>query len=112
MKVSLLDPVPTDEVPFRRDQCRHVPDTAGCYALVTIVGTVLYVGLGRNLRNRMGQHIDNKQKTEPCADGRACRFFWYSTSNLEQVERTWMNIHLAARGCLPIMNKAYSPTAV
>jgi hypothetical protein len=34
------------------------------------------------------------------------------TEDVNKVERTWMNIHIQHEGTLPLLNGAYSPTAV
>jgi hypothetical protein len=111
MNVEKLVPQPEACEPFRRNRQRFVPRAAGCYALTTFTGTVLYVGLASSLHDRMGDHLDSAQKTAVTELGRAVMFFWFETPDLNKIERTWMNIHIQAEGALPILNRAYSPVA-
>lgn len=112
MKVGDLSPCPTDKEPFRRAQTRFVSEKSGCYVLATFEEEILYVGLAKNLRRRFGQHLDTAEKVTATADGRAVWFFWLECTDLEKVERTWMNSHALCHGVWPVLNKVYSPTAV
>ncbi|WOS65839.1 GIY-YIG nuclease family protein [Sinorhizobium fredii] len=111
MRIGDLVPVPTKREGFRRSRLRFVPGDCGCYVLATFDGHVLYVGLTKNLRRRMGQHLDNQEKVKATDFGRAVWFLWLECDNLSKVERTWMNIHVQHHGKLPILNKIYSATS-
>jgi hypothetical protein len=111
MHISLLDPAPTAKCLFKRKEQRLVPDAAGCYVLTTFEGEVLYVGLSVSLKSRLGQHLDDKRKTGPTSLGRAFFFHWVERTDLERVERTWMNTHTLHEGKLPELNGAYSPVS-
>lgn len=110
MNVIDLVPQPIKKEAFMRSRERFVPATAGCYVLTTIDGLVLYIGLAENLRRRMGQHLNNPQKTEPTKRGRAVLFHWFESGDTQKIERTWLNIHIQHEGMLPELNSVYSPT--
>lgn len=111
MKVEELAPRPTDRVPFKRASFKVVPQDAGCYALATFDGDILYIGLSDNLFARFQQHLDNPEKTLATAEGKAIWFYYleYNIVNLAKLERTWLNHFAAVHGRLPILNKANSP---
>jgi hypothetical protein len=111
MNVTELIPAPVGRESFMRNRYRFVPDVAGCYALTTFTGTILYVGLTNDLRRRMNEHLDSSEKTSETSEGRAIFFQWWQGEELEKVERTWMNIHIQNEGRLPIMNGVYSPVS-
>lgn len=110
MKLECLDPRPDRVERFARRNDKFVPDVAGCYALSTFDGTVLYVGLATNLRRRFAQHLDNPEKTRETRLGRAVEFHWIETDDINRIERTWLNIHVHHEGRYPVLNKVYSPT--
>nr|WP_249157761.1 GIY-YIG nuclease family protein [Bradyrhizobium sp. KB893862 SZCCT0404] len=93
-----------------RSRERFVPATSGCYVLTTVDGFVLYVGLAENLRRRLGQHLDNPEKTALTKQGRAVLFHWLESIDTRKIERTWLNIHIQREGVLPELNRVYSPT--
>jgi hypothetical protein len=111
MNISELVPAPLKVETFSRSRERFVPETSGCYALSSFAKVVLYVGLATNLRKRMNEHLDSLEKTSETKDGRAVLFFWLEHSEINKVERTWMNIHNIHEGRLPILNTIYSPTS-
>jgi hypothetical protein len=110
MNIVELVPQPTDSQPFSRSRERFVPARAGCYVLTTFEMIVLYIGLTDNLRRRMGQHLDNPEKTGLTKVGRAIFFHWCETGDTRKIERTWFNIHIQHEGGLPELNRVYSPT--
>lgn len=111
MNASDLTPCPAANVLFRLSSFRQVPNVAGCYALTTSDGEILYVGLAVNLRNRFQQHLENPEKTGVTKHGRAFLFHWldYDPRNLNKLERSWLNQYAAIHGCRPILNKMDSP---
>ncbi|MFO1424724.1 MAG: GIY-YIG nuclease family protein [Candidatus Competibacteraceae bacterium] len=111
MKLDLLVPLPHTSEPFRRNRERFIPAKPGCYALTTFEREVLYIGLTINLRRRINEHLDSAAKTELTARGRAVLVHWTETTEINKIERTWLNIHLLNEGCLPILNSVYSPTS-
>jgi hypothetical protein len=111
MKVGELFPTPNNYEPFRRSCQRFIPARPGCYAITVLSKEILYLGLTKNLRARMGNHLDNPEKTKATKNGRAAVFFWLETTDTRRVERTWMNIHIQREGALPILNRIYSPTS-
>lgn len=114
MNISELIPQPTRRESFQRSRCKFVPDRSGCYVLTTFTGVVLYVGLATNIRVRMSQHLDTPEKTNETPLGRAVLFHWIEVdqSEIEKVERTWLNIHAQHEGKWPLLNKVYSPVSV
>ena len=111
MKIEMLFPQPIKQETFKRNRQRFVPESSGCYVLATFSDVVLYVGLAKNLRIRMNNHLDNEEKTAPTIAGRATYFYWLECLEIEKVERTWMNIHIQHEGILPLLNRVYSPVS-
>ena len=62
MNVGNLVPAPQFSELFARRSYKFVPDAEGCYTLTTFDGTVLYVGLAKNLRRRFFQHLEDPEK--------------------------------------------------
>lgn len=113
MILSSLIPVPDQNLPFRRSHQKFVPDRSGCYVLANFLGTVLYLGLTKDLRRRMGEHLDSPSKTGETQSGRPVWFYWLEVDvmQINKIERGWMNTHLEKEGVLPEMNRFYSPTS-
>ena len=110
MNIKWLVPLPAHRQPFRLSHQKFVPPKPGCYVLTTFDEVVLYVGLAVDIHRRMGEHLDNPEKTSATILGRAIWFHWVETADLNKVERTWMNIHIQHEGRLPELNSVYSPT--
>lgn len=111
MNVTALSPRPRCSEPFSRSRERFIPESSGCYVLTSVEGTILYIGLTNALRRRFKEHLDNPEKRAPRPEGRAVLFHWTETSDLNKVERTWLNAHLVNEGNLPGLNKIYSPVS-
>lgn len=111
MNVSELVPQPPNVEAFNRSRERFVPEKSGCYVLTTFTRVVLYVGLAKNLRKRMNNHLDSDVKIGATALGRAVLFFWIESDEIDKIERTWMNIHIQHEGGLPILNSVFSPVS-
>lgn len=109
MNVELLVPRPIQSEPFRWSHEKFVPETAGCYALCSASGKVLYVGLADNLRRRMKQHLSTPEKIKETPVGRAVLFYWIESSEIRSIERAWMNTHIQHEGALPELNAVFSP---
>jgi excinuclease UvrABC nuclease subunit len=62
MNVETLVPRPIQFETFKRNRLRFIPDRPGCYVLATFGKMVLYVGLAKNLRKRVNDHLDNPEK--------------------------------------------------
>lgn len=112
MNVIDLQPTPECREAFRRNRQKFIPKAAGCYALVSFEGIVLYVGLTNDLRRRFGEHLDSPEKTWLTKKGRAVFFHWLECNDVEKIERTWQNECEVADGALPILNMARSPVAI
>jgi excinuclease UvrABC nuclease subunit len=108
----MLLPQPIEHETFKRNRERFIPEKQGCYVLATFSHEVIYVGLAKNLRSRMNNHLDSKEKTTPTIVGRATYFYWLECKEIEKVERTWLNIHVQHEGAYPPLNKVYSPISV
>lgn len=111
MNIGKLVPQPPHNETFKRSRERFIPEKSGCYALTTFSREVLYIGLAKNLRRRMINHLDNDAKVRATAIGRASLFFWLESDEIEKIERTWMNIHIQNEGGLPLLNSVYSPVS-
>ena len=110
MRIEKLIPKVQGWEPFARSKAKFVPASPGCYVLSTFEGDVLYVGLAKDLRRRFNEHLENPEKKNPTEEGRATKFHWFETQDMQRVERTWINIHVDAEGRMPLLNKVYSPT--
>ena len=111
MKVTSLEPLPNDRENFRRDRQRFIPQTSGCYALVSFDNEVLYVGMTSNLRVRFIAHLDDREKRQATAHGRAFFFYWLKCDELNKTERTWQNQSELEDGALPTFNRISSPVS-
>ena len=111
MNLDSLNPPPIQSEPFRRSRERFIPEVAGCYVLCTFEKIILYIGLAKNLRRRINQHLDSPAKTGVTTNGRAVLVYWLETVELNKIERTWLNIHLINDGRMPVLNSIYSPTS-
>jgi predicted GIY-YIG superfamily endonuclease len=111
MNLDLLIPFPSLKESFHLSREKYISEKSGCYVLTTFSGLVLYIGLAKNLRRRMNDHLKNSEKTTETASGRAVLFHWIESDDINKVERTWLNIHIANEGSMPKLNKIFSPTA-
>lgn len=111
MNIDELIPKPSAKVQFKLASFKSVPRENGCYVLTTFDNQILYIGLATDLNNRFKQHLDNPEKTNPTADGKAIWFYFvtYDPKNLPKLERTWLNQYSSKIGRLPILNKIESP---
>lgn len=113
MNIRELVPLPTHREVFKRNRERFIPSSSGCYVLTTFSMDVLYVGLTKNLRSRMNNHLDDPEKVSETELGSVTFFHWLvvEVRKLEVIERTWQGIHIQYEGHLPFLNKVYSPTS-
>lgn len=109
MKVAELKPQPSKFEVFKRDRKIFTPEKSGCYVLTNFSKDIIYIGLTKNLQRRMNEHLDNPEKTSETKIGRPTFFFWLETTELNKLERTWLNIYIQNEGVLPELNKVYSP---
>jgi hypothetical protein len=108
----MLLPLPDQRTQFAWSHCILVPDEAGCYALVTYSGEVLYVGLATDsVRDRMHAHLDTPEKRVPGVHGVPFWFYYLlrTTTEVHAIERGWMNQAILENGDMPSLNKVYSP---
>ncbi len=105
MNIIELVPAPSDKVPFMANHRLRVSLQSGCYVLVNLDEKILYIGKSDCLSRRFEQHIDSPDKTAPTTFGRAIWFHWLPHDNTSMLERTWLNAHVVADGCLPVLNK-------
>lgn len=111
MKVEQLYPSPKNKEAFRLSREAFIPSKAGCYVLTTFSGVVLYVGLAKNLRKRIRNHLDTPEKVNLTSAGRAIFFYWHECADLNKVERMWLNMHIEYAGSMPVLNKVFSPVS-
>jgi hypothetical protein len=111
LKVSVLAPSVQARVRFSLRDRKQVPPSSGCYALTSLEGDVLYVGLATNLSSRLCQHREDDSKRNPIRGVSAVWFYFTQVSrfNLRRVERGWMNQYMDQHAELPPLNKVYSP---
>lgn len=112
MNVDRLRPIPNQRTQFAWSHHVTVPEQPGCYALVSYSGDVLYVGLATaSIRDRMGVHLDSRDKRTPGDRGVAYWFHYVLCTPVEvgPIERGWMNQAILEHGDKPILNKIYSP---
>ncbi len=111
MNVTKLVPAVKDRHQFTYEFHKFVPVQAGCYALTTYDGHVLYVGLTDDLHRRFGQHRDDRNKCSPTPQGVAFWFYYLllSKAEINKVEHSWLNANVDAHGVFPLLNKINSP---
>lgn len=113
MKVDQLVPAVETRFEFSLKNRKFIPQVAGCYALCTFEGDVLYVGLTDNLHRRFSEHRETAEKREPTAQGMAFWFYFLECakeSDLRLIERSWLSEYRELHdGKRPVLNKAESP---
>ena len=111
MNISSLVPKTEQRLQFSLSYWKFVPKLAGCYALTTFDGTILYVGLSDDLHRRFSEHRDSDTKRLPTQSGLAFWFYYLlcEPKELNRIERTWLNEHVTQHGILPPLNKINSP---
>lgn len=112
MQVGRLRPCPKAYTQFAWSHHVTVPATPGCYALVTYAGIVLYVGLASSsIADRMAVHLETESKRKGTPDGVPFWLYYFEcrASEVNAIERGWMNQSILADGEMPPLNKVYSP---
>jgi predicted GIY-YIG superfamily endonuclease len=79
--------------------------------LTNVEGRILYVGQSVDLCQRFNEHLDNAVKTAPTPEGRSALFYWRVASDIDALERGWLNAHRVAEGKLPYLNTNDSPVS-
>jgi excinuclease UvrABC nuclease subunit len=113
MTIQNLDPLPKEKVLFKFASFKSVPQESGCYVLTTFEDDILYIGLSDNLFDRFQKHLASPLKTNPTVKGKAVWFYFMKCRKTEinRLERTWINHYTAMLGHLPILNKINSPVS-
>jgi hypothetical protein len=113
VKFDQLIPCPENKSPFKYSAYKYIPKIAGCYILASSSNDILYIGLSMNLYNRFQQHLGSPDKLHITEHGKAVWFYFlpYDASELQRLERTWLNQYEALHGNKPIFNKINSPLA-
>jgi excinuclease UvrABC nuclease subunit len=112
VKIDQLRPLPSQKTQFAWSHHITVPEQPGCYVLVNYGGDVLYVGLATvSIRDRMGAHLDTREKRVPGVQGAAYWFYYIlcKPGDAGPIERGWMNQAILEDGDKPVLNKIYSP---
>jgi hypothetical protein len=112
MKVNTLSPLPSRRELFAWSHHSRVPQEPGCYVLTTFSGDILYVGLATvSIRDRMGKHLDTKEKRGSGSLGTAYWFHYLlqPPKDVAFVERGWINQAILETGARPPFNKIDSP---
>ena len=101
-------------VKFNEFEIDGVPQKAGCYALMDDADNIFYIGQAENLRNRMGDHLRDPQKTRKRRGwGHATLFRWtiLPKEEISSVEKRLLDDYKAKNsGKLPPFNKVNAPT--
>src|SRR4051794_25606863 len=111
LTVDQLIPVPRGRIQFAWSHVVAVPETPGCYALVTYSGMVLYVGLASvSVQDRMKAHLETPEKRRASNLGVAYWFYYLDcpSAQVNFTERGWMNQAILVDGNIPPLNKIYS----
>jgi hypothetical protein len=112
MNVEKLRPMPELKTEFSWSSHSEIPTRPGCYALVTFSGEVLYVGLATgSIAGRVGSHLDTPEKWKAGPRGMPfwCYFTIRDSSEVNVIERGWMNQAILEDGDMPPLNKVFSP---
>ena len=112
MRITLLNPAPSNPVPFDYAAVQLLPDLPGCYVLANAAGDVIYIGQAVSLPNRLLQHLDSGRHRELTKYGRAsfvCVLTIERVVTLSAHERGWLNQCELADGELPPLNKVHGP---
>src|SRR4051812_20059320 len=107
LTVDQLIPYPKERVQFAWSHVVVVPETSGCYALVTYSGTVLYVGLASlSIQDRMKAHLETPEKRKVGHLGAAYWFYYVHcpSTQVNFTERGWMNQAILEDGDIPALN--------
>jgi hypothetical protein len=81
--------------------------------LVAYSSEVLYVGLAASsVRERMQAHLDTAEKRALGVKGVPFWFYYLllKPTEVNAVERGWMNQSILEDGAMPLLNKVYSPS--
>ena len=112
MQVGRLVPKADSRELFAWSSVGVVPETSGCYALVTHDKIVVYIGQANDINRRMKDHLASYEKLSRTPWGYA-RWLYYrrcDVSDLWQLESEWTRqFKLANRGGRPHFNKAEPP---
>ena len=111
MLVSDLFPKIDTRIKLEYSALDEAPKQSGCYVITTFNGMILYIGQSVNIRNRMAQHLDGRDKEKENPQGVAY-FFHYKLLEkikLNYLERGWVNSYQIKAGELPYFNKVNPP---
>lgn len=94
MHINEMAPSLTRRTHFSAGYSARVPDEAGCYALTSASGVVLYLGWAGNLRRCFGEQAVNANMWWNTPDGRAVYFSFAAGGDpaaevLCFVDRSW-----------------------
>lgn len=99
---------PEIKIKFEYSELDKAPKQSGCYIITTPNGTILYIGETGNIRNRMEQHLDGKEKKKLTPLGMPYWFYYKLCSVREKIplEDAWINEYkLNSKGKRPYFNK-------
>ena len=111
MLISDLSPKTDARVKFHYSALDEAPAESGCYVITTFSGTILYIGQSVNIRNRMEQHLDGRDKEKETPQGVAyfVHYKLWEKTKLNDLERGWANSYQLKAGELPYFNKVNPP---
>ena len=107
MKALELYPKCTSKAHFHYLNIGELPAAPGCYVLASYEEDILYIGKSKDIRRRIGEHLDDSSKTGMTPLGRASWVFYLRADahNIDILERGWANEHELREGVLPVLNK-------
>lgn len=112
MKITELNPKVVLKSEFHLSKVKFVPERFGCYALTNYSNDIMYIGQTNNLKSRMIQHLKNSKKTK-LTDLGVTYYFHYKIvekeSELNKLERGWLNHFELAEGKIPVLNSVHGP---
>ena len=111
MLVSDLLPKADGKVKFNYSALDKSPAESGCYIITTFDGTILYIGQSDNIRRRMEEHLDEKEKTKETPWGVSFWLYYklYDKTKLNELEREWTNEYKLKMGKRPHFSKNDPP---
>jgi excinuclease UvrABC nuclease subunit len=112
MKSNKLNPKPDNFVSFQLLDVRLIPQEPGCYSLTNFQNDIIYIGLAKNLQNRVLQHLENPEKNVITPNGKIFYVHYKVIENellINQLERGWLNEYELEHEEFPPLNKIHSP---
>jgi len=112
MNIKDLLPPTENKIEFHLSKLNFLPELNSCYVISNFFGEILYIGLTNNLKRRVKEHLESREKTKLTQKGKGY-FLYYKIIEreieLKIHERSWLNQFELMEGKLPILNSIHSP---